>query len=461
MGALNIHLGLEGVLPLCLYTGWILTVLLSAFWKPMAGVALLTLTLPLQTGRYKLHSLPLGSQFIDLLLLGVIIGLARAGRPVLPRGPMKGFLLALMGFYYLSLWQGAFFMDLPVPAWITDPRFSVWKNYVELFILGLVVSSVVQSKRDVKLILFLMLVSVLIINRSFYNTVSSRDLSHFSYEVRDEGPMGYAGVNGLAAFQAMFICFLVAMRKCKAELSLRIGIWVVIVSSTYCLLFAFSRGGYIGTVAGLAVIGFIKERKILIMLAVLVIAWQTLLPVSVQERIMMTTENSGQGAQLDHSSAGRVNLWNDALELFRSNPVLGTGFNTYEYMGRYEGFRDTHNYYIKVLVETGAVGTLLFVGLLLRMSYLGFQLHRATTDPFWSSLGLGFVGLMSAITVANLFGDRWLYQQLTGYLWVLLGCVLSGLSLVREEQSAPVEGKEETEAPVTLEGATLPALQAN
>ncbi|HEY6249045.1 MAG TPA: hypothetical protein VI685_03740, partial [Candidatus Angelobacter sp.] len=34
--------------------------------------------------------------------------------------------------------------------------------------------------------------------------------------------------------------------------------------------------------------------------------------------------------------------------------------------------------------------------------------------------------LLASTVVLNLFGDRWSYQQVDGYLWVILGCVMSG-----------------------------------
>jgi len=47
-----------------------------------------------------------------------------------------------------SLWEGAYFIDAPLPLWIADPRFSDWKNYVELFICSqMVVSSSIREEK--------------------------------------------------------------------------------------------------------------------------------------------------------------------------------------------------------------------------------------------------------------------------------------------------------------------------
>lgn len=435
------HFGIEGLLPALLYAGMFVTFVASVFWRPNLGLYLLILTLPLQTGRYRLHDFPLGAEFIDILLLGTILGLVIQGKSFVPRGHWSRFLLLYAVFCYLSLWEGSYFLRAPLPLWIGDPRFSDWKNYVEMFLLALVVASTIKSKDEVRLLLVMMGLSVLVVNRSYYGTLSGRDLSHFSYLVRDAGPLGYAGVNGLAAFEAMLVSLLLGIVVFTRQVTAKVGILLIIATCCYCLLFSFSRGGYVGILVGMIIVGMFKSRWLLAVVAVLVIGWQTLLPVSVQERIAMTTGDAAEGQTFDSSAEDRINLWEDAMVLFKQNPITGTGFETYESMGRL-GYADTHNYYLKVLAETGVVGFFLFLVLLWKLFRSGVSLFFITDDPFWRGLSLGFIALLASTVVLNLFGDRWSYQQVDGYLWVILGCVMSGL---QSEESAKAEIVEDVE----------------
>lgn len=451
-----IHFGLEGLLPTLLYVGMFITFLASMFWRPSLGIYLLVLTLPLQTGRYKLHDFPLGSEFIDILLLGTILGLIIKGRSFIPKGHWSKFLLFYALFCYLSLWEGSYFIRAPLPLWISDPRFSDWKNYVEMFLLALVVASAIKSKTEVQLLLVCMCLSVLVVNRSYHSTLSHRDLSHFSEDVRDAGALGYAGVNGLAAFEAMFSALLLGIFVFTRRISFKLAILLVLATCVYCLLFSFSRGGYVGFLVGLVTVGLFKSRWLLIAAVVLVIGWQTLLPVSVQERIAMTTEDAAEGAQFDPSAQNRIKLWEDAMTLFKQNPVTGTGFETYGSMWRL-GYADTHNYYVKVLAEMGIVGMALYLLLLWKFFRSGAALFFATDDPFWRGLSLGFLALLASIVVLNFFGDRWTYQQVDGYLWVLLGCVIRGLKTVQDEFDKPesAAGSEQLPTPEEAELATV------
>jgi O-antigen ligase len=405
----------------------------SVFWRPTLGIYLLVLTLPLQTGRYLLQGFPLGAQFVDILLLGVILGLLIQKKLAIPKTNLNGFLLLFAVFCYFSLWEGSFFLNAPLPLWIGDPRFATWKNYVEMFLLALVVAAAVKEKSQIRLLLICMALSVLIVNRSYYSTLSGRDLSHFSYDVRDAGPLGYAGVNGLAAFEAMAASFLLGIFTFAKKIQIRLGLLLLVATCCYCLLFSFSRGGYAGIFVGLITVGLLRSRWMLVAAAVILLGWQTLLPSAVKERILMTTGDAQEGQQFDSSAQTRLVLWEDAMDLFKRNPLTGTGFETFSHLGHVSDLRDTHNYYVKVLAETGVVGLMLYLILLWRMSTAGMRLFYSTDDPFWRGLGLGFIALMASIVVMNLFGDRWTYQQVDGLIWILLGCVIRGLATISEQ----------------------------
>jgi O-antigen ligase len=157
----------------------------------------------------------------------------------------------------------------------------------------------------------------------------------------------------------------------------------------------------------------------------------------------MTYDQSDGGGDLDQSAQTRVDLWTDAERLIQANPIFGTGFQTYAYMGRVGGFRDTHNYYVKILLETGVVGLAVFLVVVWRMFALGYQLYRrAEDDLLLSALGLGFATLMIGTISTNLFGDRWSYFQVDGWMWLLLGVVARGLVLADEPQRATDEAIE-------------------
>lgn len=436
------HLGLEPYVPMALYLSAVVAFGLSVFWRPYAGLYYLIPLLPLQTVRDRLIELPLGNKLVDIILLGVVLGTMLKGGFKFLQTPLNRLLFVYGVFCYLQLWRGAFFLNSALPLSISDPRFSNWKNYMVMFILFAIVASTIKEVKQIKIIVLLMCVSVFLVDKGFYGNMSGRDLSHFSYEVRDGGPLGYAGVNGVATFAAESMLFLLGLLAFMKKKSWKLAGWGLVIFSGYCLLYSFSREAYVGILFGALVLGLLKQRWVLLALMAFLLSWQSLVPNSVQERVLMTYDKNDQ--QLDTSAQDRVTIWNDAMNLFQQNPVVGIGFDTYEWLHRVTIYTDTHNYFLKIMVETGVVGLLFFLWLLMKMSRIGYRLFRTAEDPFLKSLGLGFCLVMACVFVVNFFGDRWLYLQVNGFLWVTLACVVRAQTIV-DENAALATG----EAPVS------------
>jgi hypothetical protein len=87
-------------------------------------------------------------------------------------------------------------------------------------------------------------------------------------------------------------------------------------------------------------------------------------------------------------------------------------------------------------VETGVFGLALFLWLLGKTFRVGLSFSRKAKDPFYASLGLGLAAWLVTAFVANLFGDRWNFLQVCGYLWVIAGMVAHAMKV---EQSEPPE----------------------
>jgi O-antigen ligase len=113
-----------------------------------------------------------------------------------------------------------------------------------------------------------------------------------------------------------------------------------------------------------------------------------------------------------------------------SSPILGTGFATYQLSRHVDNLRDTHNWYVKVMVETGIVGMGLVIFMLQQMLSAAYRLFKRATDPLYQGLGLGLVLAIVASIVANFFGDRWTYLEITGMLWVLIGAAVRAIHFV-------------------------------
>jgi putative inorganic carbon (HCO3(-)) transporter len=424
--------GLGVYIPLFFYVTIILTSFLAIFWNPRLSLYLLILIIPLQTTRSKLGVYPFGSEAVDILWFSAFLGLLLQKEPIVLPWRTKALLISLAVVSYFSLWRGWLYLGGDPPIHISDQRFSDWKNYMVMPIIAFIVAWAMRDKKQLKLVIFLMILATCLVNWSFFRSTSGRDLSHFSYDVRDAGVLGYAGVNGFAAFTAQLIVLLSTLFFFIREKVLRLVLVLIIMVSAYCLLFSFSRGGYLACLLGITYMAVFRRRILLLGVAILILGWQAILPAAVQERIDMTYDASDN--QLDPSAGDRVVLWQDAAKLIVHNPIGGAGFDTYRFMQRVGPYGDTHNYYVKVLVEMGLIGFCLLLAILFNMWRLGFQLFRSADDLFLQGLGLGFASLVLCAAAVNIFGDRWTYLQVDGYIWVLFGCVISAKRITDAEE---------------------------
>ncbi|HWC00678.1 MAG TPA: O-antigen ligase family protein [Bryobacteraceae bacterium] len=428
------NLGIASFAGTILYFGAIVALLLSIFWRPYVGLLYLVPLLPLQTIRYHLHEFPLGANVVDIILLSVCVGLWRRGESAFPQTPFNKLLLTYAIYTYILLWRGALFLQGDMPFWFNNVRLQDWKNYLLIPVVMFLVFSAIRETKHMRYLIYGMCVTVLLLDRAYFHTIKDRDFSHFSYDLRDAGAMGYAGVNGFAAFQAQIAIFLLTLYCFEKKTLLKLAYLGTAAFSIYCLLFSFSRGGYAAFLVGCVFLGVTKNRMLLVLVVLLLFTWQAVVPAAVQERIMMTEGEDGSG--IDSSAGTRLTIWEDALQVFKGDPIFGTGFNTYQYMHRVGPYQDTHNMYVKVLVETGLAGLAIFVLLLWKMYCCGFHLFRTASDDFLASLGLGFAGLMVCVVAGNLFGDRWMYMQITGYTFALLGLTLRGQAITDQQQES-------------------------
>jgi len=260
----------------------------------------------------------------------------------------------------------------------------------------------------------------------------TRTWTSFDEDKRGGGPLGF-GSNQTAAFLAQFAIFFWGFAIFLRNIRAKVLCYVLVSLTIFAAMYTFSRGGYLAILFGILVIGILKDRKFLIVLAVFLATWQTVVPVAVRERVQMTR---GADGQLERSAEERVELWTEAENSISSNPILGTGFATFQLGQHVDGLKDTHNWYVKVMVETGLIGAILAAILIEQLLAVSFRLFRRATDPLYRGLGLGLFGATWACLVANFFGDRWTYVEITALLWVLVAMTLKALQFTKQEETA-------------------------
>jgi putative inorganic carbon (HCO3(-)) transporter len=434
--------GLGHFLPQLLYVFFLLGCVISLF-RPRFGIFVLIPCLPQQTGRYHLLDYPLGNHFIDLLMLSIAAGLILSGKRLFPKTPFGKVFAALFIVSYIGLWAGSLILGATPPVWFTQ-RVMDWIYYMRLPMLFYLVLASIESVRQIKILLVLMCLSFLWVEKGFYQSMRGRNTSHYNDNIRDAGPLGWAGQNGLAAFELECTVFLIGPLACLGwKLHYRAAILAMGAAGVLGVLFSYSRGAYMGMAGAAAYAGIFKMRILLVALVLTIVAAPAILPRSVIERILMTYDAQGR---LESSAQERVDLWNDAMHLIQKEPIFGVGYDGFAiYRGQeaqetaVNQLRDTHNMYVRALIESGLVGLVILIVLFVSLFRVGHALFREARDPFLRGLGLGFATQMVAVILCNCFGDRWTFIEISGFTFTLAAIVTRARWITQESEPADAE----------------------
>lgn len=422
--------------PLSLYGSGLLCSLMALAGNVRWAMMLMVFLIPLRNIVERIQKFPLGNQFIDILLVSVILGwfvnAAFKHRTLIEKSAVNTFAVILIFYTLVSTLLGGVYLHGDFSLSLHDPRIKDWKNFCLLPIFFYAVFNNTTNKKDVWSLVIVMCLSMLLVD--YYTINQIHWYSNLESRSKITGTFQFLGPNEVAAFFNEYTIILMAIFYCMKKSVVRWALLGLILIDIFCITFTYSRGAYAGFVVGLLILFALKDRKMLIPLILILCLWQTALPEKVVERIKETKTESGQ---LDESSQRRINIWEQALELFQTNPISGIGFGVFRYLGLDLG--DTHNIYVKLLTEQGIIGLLIFLCIIFAFMREGYVLYQKGQSDEEKGFGLGFFICIFVMLINNFFGDRWTYMEANSYLWIFAALVARLNAIAR---NAPVHVKE-------------------
>lgn len=424
---------IKNIAPLTLYSIGIIFFLLAMAGKVRWALLLVAFLLPLRNVVDRIQEFPLGSQFIDLLIIAMLFGwLASSfssGKKIFESSPFNPVILILMGYTLISLLWGGHYLRVGEFFDISDPRIQDGKNYCLLPLLYWITLNNVRDKKWVWRIFAVTCLSMVIMN--YYTANQIRWFSSIYSRLKIHGTFQFLGPNEVAAFYNQYSLLLLSVYFFMKKGIPKILLLILILANLYCMVFMYSRAAYLAVSLGMFFLFSVKNRKLLIPLLLVIIYWHMFLPEIARQRILETRDEYGE---LEISAEQRVIVWRQALEIFQNAPLAGIGFGSFRHLRLILG--DTHNIYIKILVEQGLLGILIFFGLIIVFFWEGLRLYQKGEDDLSKGLGLGLMACIVVLLVNNFFGDRWSYLELSAYLWIYAGLV-SRLNRLPAESTLP------------------------
>jgi len=233
--------------------------------------------------------------------------------------------------------------------------------------------------------------------------------------------------NVLGGFLILVTAFTLPQLVSPRPLFRRSWILAFVGAEVLALYLTYSRGSMAGLVAGLAIIGLLRYRKLL--LAGVVAAGLLIFLPQTQAYIVRFVE----GIQLqDRATLMRLGEYKDALALIARYPWLGVGFAGSPDADLYVG---VSNVYLLMAEIMGVIGVTVF--LLVLAGYLRslWVAWRKNTDPGLEALFLGLGAAIVGGMVGGIF-DHYLFNLVYPHMGVLLWTYL-GLGMAATRLVAP------------------------
>lgn len=278
-----------------------------------------------------------------------------------------------------------------------------------------------------KVIPYFMLVSGLfIILGGFMQYFLYPDLRNWRYLGWDEHlfrmfTWTFLDPNFAGTFFALYFLFVFEFfQNIKRKTNYKYILLAILVISFISILLTFSRSAYLMFIIGISSLLIVKKQVKLLFLILIVFS----LNVFVLSKSVLKSE--GTNILRTASGEARLDSINKAVTIFKNNPILGVGFDSYRYaQGRYGFINEdkglihsaagTDNSFLFVLVTTGIIGFLGFLYLLYKI--INLVNFKIKTNYF--SLIL-FASIIS-LSVNSFFINSLFFPQIMLWVWILAG----------------------------------------
>lgn len=237
----------------------------------------------------------------------------------------------------------------------------------------------------------------------------------------------YQAANAVALIDVPVIALAASLLAYGCGRGMRAASALFLFFSVPALFLTFSRGGYLALFLVAVVLALTHRRRLWLLGAVVV----ALIAVTRLEPIQRRLEHEFSLSDPSNSLAPRLQLWRITLQALKANPVFGGGISGFThaiepYRGSYAELHIyPHNIFLDFWIETGILGLVAFVWLLViagRSVWHGWR----EGPPTWRPIQLG-VGLALVATIAHgLVDSPYWKNDLSLLFWILLGLTWAG-----------------------------------
>lgn len=206
-----------------------------------------------------------------------------------------------------------------------------------------------------------------------------------------------------------------------------------------CLLLTFSRGAWIGFIAGMALYTLITRNKWLALIGIGGLVAAPFAAPDVVDRLLLAfTPEYLEKA----SNKGRVEFWARAFSIWKESPVFGAGIgtvgDTVALKFNMPGATWIDNQYMRVLAEMGILGFVAYVAMLLTPVFAGIKnvFAAKANSSYLHALNAGITAAIFGMIVENVTAGIFENEVVITTFWPLIAILYVSIRLINGKANA-------------------------
>lgn len=195
--------------------------------------------------------------------------------------------------------------------------------------------------------------------------------------------------------------------RCSPFLNSKL-LYLILLTMLFAELFAFSRGGYLGMIAGLGVVIILLWRQISFHKKIVLGLTSTIAVI-----FLLTTSQPVVNRFLssfdfnEGSNTERIKNWSQGSEMFADNFLFGVGIGNYSLEINptiaYRAPVYAHNLYLDIGAEMGIFALIIWIALIAVTIYQLYQASKNSKSEFSKAVSIGLIGSLVWFSVHSFF----------------------------------------------------------
>ncbi|HEY5582996.1 MAG TPA: O-antigen ligase family protein [Ruminiclostridium sp.] len=322
---------------------------------------------------------------------------------------------------------------------------SGFRQVVQQILWYFIVAQLVSSSKNVKWLLYItVFIGGLLGLHGIYQYVTKAEMPSFWVDRLESGITTrvfsiIGSPNILGSLMVLLIPVALAFVFSENKIFKKLIFIGITLAMSATLVFTSSRSAWIGFVVAMGVYFWLKDKRFIVLLILLVFAAYAFVPtIASRVNYLISPEYL-----ISSAAGGRVARWTIGLAMLKQNLLFGVG------LGQFGGAVAQNfkipdafyvdNYFLKIAVEMGLVGLGAFCLLIYNALAWGLRAVKRTTNALNLSMAQGVFAGMVGVVVPNLVENIFEVPMMLAYFWIFTAVLIFlGFTLPNMERSAEV-----------------------